>query len=50
VSDVGTAGASLRDRIKTFVGVSAKVEVAPSGTIEPSQGKARHVFDHRTAR
>ena len=44
----GTAAASgLRERIKAFVGVSAAVEVAARGTIEPSQGKARRVFDRR---
>ncbi len=37
----------LRDRIKTLVGVSAKIELAPSGSIGPSQGKAKHVFDLR---
>jgi phenylacetate-CoA ligase len=37
----------LRERIKTHVGVSVRVEVAAPGTIEPSAGKAKHVFDRR---
>jgi len=37
----------LKDRIKTMVGVSANIELAPAGTIEPSAGKAKHVFDLR---
>jgi phenylacetate-CoA ligase len=48
VADCATAAASLRARIKDLVGVSAAVEVLPNGTIEPSQGKARRVFDRRT--
>ncbi len=46
-SDLGDAVRALRDRIKTYVGISTNVELAPSGTIEPSQGKAKHVFDDR---
>jgi phenylacetate-CoA ligase len=41
------AAASLRERIKTFVGVSVRVELAEPGTIEPSTGKARRVVDRR---
>jgi len=41
------AAASLRDRIKTFVGINVRIEVLPRGTIEPSAGKARRVFDRR---
>ncbi|MDQ2859015.1 MAG: phenylacetate--CoA ligase [Candidatus Eremiobacteraeota bacterium] len=37
----------LKDRIKTLVGVTANIELAPAGTIEPSAGKAKHVFDLR---
>jgi phenylacetate-CoA ligase len=37
----------LAERIKTMVGVTAKVEIAPPGTIGPSAGKAKHVFDLR---
>jgi phenylacetate-CoA ligase len=40
----------LRGRIKTLVGISATVEIAPTGTIPPSEGKAKHVFDLRPAR
>ena len=43
----GDAPVQLRDRIKTFVGVSTIIEVVPSGTIPQSQGKAKHVFDSR---
>jgi phenylacetate-CoA ligase len=43
------AAASLRDRIKTFVGISVTIEMLPRGSIEPSAGKARRVFDRRTA-
>jgi len=48
-SDCAGAVASLRARIKDLVGVSATVEVLPAGTIEPSQGKARRVFDRRNS-
>lgn len=41
------AAVSLRERIKTFVGVSVRIEVAPPGTIEPSAGKAKRVIDRR---
>jgi len=44
----GDAPVLLRDRIKTFVGVSTVIEVVPSGTIPQSQGKAKRVFDSRT--
>jgi phenylacetate-CoA ligase len=37
----------LSDRIKKFVGISAKIELAPAGSIPQSQGKAKHVFDLR---
>jgi phenylacetate-CoA ligase len=47
VSNGEPAAAALRERIKTFVGISVAVEVLPRGTIEPSAGKARHVFDNR---
>jgi phenylacetate-CoA ligase len=43
------AAAKLRDRIKTFVGISVTIEMLPRGSIEPSAGKARRVFDRRTA-
>ncbi|MGH7756954.1 MAG: phenylacetate--CoA ligase PaaK [Vulcanimicrobiaceae bacterium] len=47
IDDPADAPALLRDRIKTLVGVTARIELAASGTIEPSQGKAKHVFDLR---
>lgn len=37
----------LRERIKAGVGLSATIELVPGGTIPPSQGKAKHVFDSR---
>ncbi len=40
-------GKQLGKRIKTMVGISAKVNVVPIGTIERSQGKAVRVIDHR---
>jgi phenylacetate-CoA ligase len=46
-SDAGDAPALLRERIKTFVGVTTIIEVASAGTIPASQGKAKHVFDSR---
>jgi len=45
--DPGDAAGRLRDRIKALVGVTAGVAVVAHGTIEPSQGKAKHVFDRR---
>jgi phenylacetate-CoA ligase len=42
-----TASARLRERIKTFVGISVTIEMLPRGSIEPSAGKARRVFDRR---
>ena len=47
VGDVGDADRALRERIKTLVGITTTVQLAPAGTIEPSQGKAKHVFDKR---
>jgi phenylacetate-CoA ligase len=49
VETAGDAPQILRDRIKTLVGVTTTIDVVPSGTIPQSQGKARHVFDSRTA-
>ncbi len=39
--------ASLRDKIKSVIGVSAEVVVGTPGTVERSQGKARRVVDNR---
>ncbi|MGK2285040.1 phenylacetate--CoA ligase PaaK [Pedomonas sp. V897] len=38
---------SLAAHIKKIIGISARVQVVPSGAIERSQGKARRVFDYR---
>jgi phenylacetate-CoA ligase len=48
-ADAADCGALLKDRIKTLVGVTAKVEVGLPGTLPQSQGKAKHVFDSRNA-
>ena len=48
--DGSAAAAGLRARIKTLVGISAIVRVVPRGTIEPSAGKARRVYDRRSER
>jgi phenylacetate-CoA ligase len=45
--DTAECGKLLRDRIKTFVGVSAAIEFVPPGSLEASQGKARRVDDRR---
>jgi len=47
-ADAGDAPARLRSRIKALVGVSAGVALVAPGTIEPSQGKAKRVVDHRS--
>lgn len=47
VSDGADCSKLLRDRIKTFVGVSASIDIAPHGSIPASQGKQKHVFDER---
>ncbi len=41
------AQAALAQRIKTMVGISARVKVTPPGSIERSLGKARRVIDLR---
>jgi phenylacetate-CoA ligase len=46
-SDAAASAQTLRGRIKERVGITVAVEVAPPGTLPPSQGKARHVFDLR---
>ena len=40
-------GRDLAGRIKSYVGVSARVDVVPPGGIERSLGKARRVVDRR---
>lgn len=39
----------LSHHIKSYIGISAKVSVHPANTIERSVGKAKRVFDRRTA-
>jgi phenylacetate-CoA ligase len=37
----------LQHKIKTFIGISASVEVAPQGSLPRSEGKAKRVIDNR---
>jgi phenylacetate-CoA ligase len=46
-SDRAGIARALEERIKTMVGVRARVEVLDPGGIERSLGKARRVVDHR---
>ncbi len=46
-SDAVGAAAALEHAIKTYIGVTARVEVAPPGAIERSAGKAKRVIDRR---
>jgi phenylacetate-CoA ligase len=46
-SDAATAAARLGERIKTLIGVSARIRTAEPGSMERSQGKAKRVIDHR---
>jgi len=48
--DTADSAALLRERIKTHVGVSVRVEVAAPGFFEASQGKAKRVIDERSGR
>jgi phenylacetate-CoA ligase len=41
------ASAALAHDIKTYIGVSAKIDVLPEGGIERSVGKAKRVVDQR---
>ena len=41
------AGAALMLAVKERIGVSARVDVLPPGSIERSLGKARRVIDRR---
>ncbi|MBV9054447.1 MAG: phenylacetate--CoA ligase, partial [Hyphomicrobiales bacterium] len=43
------ASRRLQDSVKNFVGVTAKVTVAPPGAVERSFGKAKRVVDKRVA-
>ena len=47
-SDLGTYAARLVEDIKSYVGVTAKVIVQTSGSIERSAGKAKRVVDLRS--
>ncbi len=38
---------ALQQRVKTHIGISTKVEVADTGSLARSEGKAKHVFDRR---
>ena len=42
------AGRALAHRVKSFVGVSVRVEVCAPGAVERSAGKAKRVIDRRT--
>jgi len=44
----GALGTELRAHIKSYVGVSTRVDVVPCGSIERSLGKAKRVLDRRT--
>jgi phenylacetate-CoA ligase len=46
-ADANDCVKQLRHQIKTFVGVSANIEIVPAAALEPSQGKARRVTDLR---
>ncbi|QGZ93813.1 phenylacetate--CoA ligase PaaK [Terricaulis silvestris] len=41
------AADDLSARIKDLIGVSAKIELMPTGSLARSEGKAKRVFDHR---
>ena len=41
------AAAGLQHHIKSFIGISARVRVVPTASIERSVGKARRVVDRR---
>jgi phenylacetate-CoA ligase len=45
--DCEAVSRSLAHRLKSYVGISARVVVNPAGTIERSIGKARRVIDKR---
>ena len=46
-ADAGDCAKLLRHHIKSYVGVSAKVELVAAGALAPSQGKAQRVQDLR---
>ena len=46
-ADAAAVADRLRERIKTLVGISTRIEIGASGSIPASEGKARRVFDLR---
>ena len=46
-NDLSTVARDLGERIKTMVGVTARIKIHPPGGIERSMGKARRVVDNR---
>jgi phenylacetate-CoA ligase len=46
-SDISEIGRWLQGRIKTMVGISARVKVLPPNSVERSLGKSRRVIDQR---
>jgi phenylacetate-CoA ligase len=46
-SDAAEAGDRLEQAIKTLIGVSCRVRIAPEGAVERSIGKAKRVIDRR---
>jgi phenylacetate-CoA ligase len=47
-ADQETASRNLTHRLKSYIGISARVVVNPAGTIERSVGKAKRVIDKRS--
>ena len=46
-AEAENAGASLKQRIKTIIGISSAVEIARAGGVERSLGKAKRICDLR---
>lgn len=46
-SDRDAAASELQHKIKTFIGVSARISIGHQGSIARSEGKAQRVIDHR---
>jgi phenylacetate-CoA ligase len=44
----GEAAAALQHHIKSYIGIMARVDIAPFGSIERSLGKAKRVIDKRS--
>jgi len=47
VGNIQSLGARIHDRIRSIVGVSAKVKLVPPRSIPRSEGKAKRVIDNR---